>query len=116
MNPANETKQVQELFDHLTIAWNSGDKDQYDSFFTDDFEEITMLVQDGTVSGQQAANGKSIVMNQVGNIRFLSPDIALVSCTTTRFSWRNDSPTKDEFVNKSVVKKEQGAWKVAAIL
>lgn len=124
MTPVTNDKQVRQIFEQLTTAWNEGDSAQYAWLFTPDCDYVT---QDGIyLKGkksiahyhQQLFSGarKSVqLINEVEHIRFLSPDLALVFCTITRFSWQHDAPVTKQTACNAIAVQQDGVWKIEAL-
>lgn len=121
MNLATDEKQIRQLFEQLTIAWNMGDHTSYAACFTNDGDFITP--KGDYVKGKKAIaavhqqlknnNYKSAqLINEVQSIRFLSADIALVYGSITTLSWGKDAPASKQSVSNSILTREEGEWKI----
>ncbi|SDL06999.1 conserved hypothetical protein [Catalinimonas alkaloidigena] len=116
--------QLIELFDHLADAWNRGDAQRFASYFTHDCDYVTFAGQH--LKGQKAhreAHEKlfrgllrgSRLQGRVRQIRFLSPDLALVHGTgTVQLRWQRKPSTRRESLNTSVVVRQDDGWKITA--
>lgn len=124
MIPATNDKQLRQIFELLTTAWNEGDSYQYATLFTPDCDYVT---QEGNyLKGRKAVAGyhqqlfggskKSIqLINEIENIRFISPDIALIFCSITRFSWQHDAPISKQTACNAIAVQQDGVWKIEAL-
>lgn len=123
MNFATDERQIRQLFEQLTATWNAADHQRYASFFTDDCEYIASDAQ--YAKGRQAIadlcqqafrQGTALVplIHELNQVRFLSPDIALVQCTLTQLGWSQEAAAAGHILTNILMLREQAGWTIAA--
>jgi uncharacterized protein (TIGR02246 family) len=115
---------IRQLFTRLEEAWNAGDATAYGECFTPDSDYITF---DGShVQGRDAnadAHRKlfetflkgSKLTGQISDLRFLSPDVAVLHATgNVKLRWQSRPAPGRESIQTYVAVKQDGAWRFAA--
>ncbi|WEK38081.1 MAG: SgcJ/EcaC family oxidoreductase [Candidatus Pseudobacter hemicellulosilyticus] len=119
MNPSTDDRQIRQLFEQLTASWNTGNAGCYASLFTADCDYLGCNAQYARgrqaiaqLCDQQFRQGTAPrpLIHEVGSIRFLSPDIALVNGSITQLGWDKDAPSSRHTLTNSFLIREQGEW------
>jgi uncharacterized protein (TIGR02246 family) len=120
---ADETA-LHALFARLEHAWNAGDATAYSQCFTPDSDYITF--EGGHLQGRHAnaeAHQKlfetfvkgSKLTGQIKDIRFLTPDVAVLHATgNVRLRWQSRPAPGRESIQTYVAVKRDGTWRFAA--
>jgi uncharacterized protein (TIGR02246 family) len=116
---------IRQLFENLVTSWNKGDGEGYAAQFTDDSDYIAF---DGTHFKGRKANadnhqklfdtflkGSTLEQQRVTDLRFLSPDVALLHMVgTVKLKWQKRVAPGRFSIQTLVAVKQNGAWKIAA--
>ena len=124
MKAASDEKQIRQVFEELTIAWNEGKSNDYLSHFTDASDYVTK--EGNYLHGkkamaeylQQLFNGRfksNQVINEVEHLRFISPEVVLIHCTITTFVWKDGAPVTQQSASNAIAVKQEGEWKLEAL-
>jgi len=118
-------RQIQELLDQLSVAWQAGDAAQYAAHFTADADYV---VFDGTHLRGRAAiaqahqplfdgimRGSRLVGGGITDFRLLTPTVALLHTTgTAQLRWHRKPPRGRQSVQTMVAVREADGWQFAA--
>jgi uncharacterized protein (TIGR02246 family) len=115
---------IRELFTHLEETWNAGDGIAYSQCFTTDSDYVTF--EGGHLQGRRA-NAESHqqlfstflkgskLKGQIKDIRFLSPDVAVLHATgNVQLRWQARPAPGRESIQTYVAVKRDGAWRFTA--
>ncbi len=115
---------IEELFNKLTEAWDSGNGEAYGSCFTEDADYVTF--QGEHLKGrkeiidvhQELWNGVlrgSNLLGEIKQIRFLSPDVAVFhGLGVVKLRFQKKAPSNRDSINTNVIVKEKAEWKISA--
>ncbi len=127
--PSSTTKSdeatIRQLFQNLVSSWNRGDGGAYAAQFTEDSDYIAF---DGTHFKGRKANaenhqklfdtflkGSTLEEQRITDLRFLSPDVALLHMVgTVKLRWQKKPAPGRLSVQTLVAVKQNGEWKFAA--
>ncbi|WP_257351115.1 SgcJ/EcaC family oxidoreductase [Pseudalkalibacillus decolorationis] len=124
MDNTNDVKEIENLFEKLTIAWDKGDGTAYGSCFTDDADYVTF--QGEHLQGKKAIsethqelwNGilkGSTLLGEIKKLNFIEPDVAIFhGHGVVKLRWQRQAPNKRDSINTNIVIKQNGQWKIAA--
>lgn len=125
MNTSNDKEQLHRLFENMAVAWGKGDGELYASFFTENCDYITFYGEH--LKGRQSIAKthqklyESFLMRdsklnqQIKNIRFLTPDIAIVHVVgAVKLRFQKQAPKSRLSINTNVAIKQNGEWKISA--
>ena len=122
----NEEQDIRNLFQDMSIAWNKGDGKAFGECFTENCDYITYNGQ--LLRGREAVSevhqqlfdsflkgSKMGGDDGIADIRFLTPDIAIVHGKgVIKLKWQKKPPKGRQSINTNVVVKENGKWKIDA--
>jgi uncharacterized protein (TIGR02246 family) len=124
MNTLEDKKLIEQLFETLTLAWNTGDGHLFASCFTEDCDYVTFSGEH--IIGRQAneiqhqklfntfLKGSRLVGKQK-SIRFLNPHIAVThNIGVVKLRWHKTAPSSRQSINTNVLLKQDGVWKITA--
>lgn len=120
-----DKKAILAIFETIGKAWNEHNGQSFGQCFTEDADYVTFNGQhikgrqdiaeihqklfDGVLRGSSMLDGGSI------QIRFLTPDMAVVHCVgAIKLRWQKKAPKNRDSINTNVIVKEKGDWKIAA--
>lgn len=120
----NDEQALRDLFHDLSERWNQGDGEAYGTCLTEGCDYVTFNGQhlkgrkevakvhqqlfDGVLKGSKMAHS-------VKDIRFLTPDLAIVHVVgAVNLRWQKKAPKGRDSINTNVVIKENGEWKITA--
>jgi uncharacterized protein (TIGR02246 family) len=122
---ASDGAAIRQLFQNMITSWNKGDGEAYAAQFTEDSDYIAF---DGTHFKGRKANaenhqklfdsflkGSTLEGQRVTDLRFLTPDVALLHMMgTVKLKWQK-KPAPGRFsIQTMVAVKQNGEWKFAA--
>ena len=124
VNPAHEAA-VRGLFHHLIERWNRGRGADFAAAFTEDgdlvaFDGTRFKGREEIAPFHQQLFDKwmkgTLLVGQVQDVRFLSPDVALVHAVgSTIMKYKHEpSPERDSIQTLVATRQEDGEWRLAA--
>jgi len=119
---SKDEREIRNIFQELSEAWNSGDAKEFASLFTEGCDYVTFRGEhiEGRKNNEEihAQLFKTFLKNTVliggvKKIKFIGKDVAVVHCLgLVKSKWSRGS-TKNK-INTNVLVKTNGEWKIAA--
>ncbi|GAA3099735.1 SgcJ/EcaC family oxidoreductase [Streptosporangium carneum] len=122
-----DVRQIRELLDRMTEAWNAGDATAYAAQFTEDADYITFFgmhvkgraaieeghraLFDGPLKGSRLTGGTG---ETALSIRFLRPDVALVISTGNSSLGEKPDPSRNSVITLTAVR-QPDAWRFTSL-
>lgn len=114
---------IRALIDQQVAGWAAGDPQAYAGVFTQDADYVTFLGshykgRDAIAASYVALFRKLLkgtrLQIDVGQVRFLTPDVALIHSTATVVKKPRQRNRRNARVNTSVAVRADGGWLLAA--